>query len=605
MFVAVALDTLTNGLLAAIAIGLLIFIHELGHFLVAKKVGIRVEVFSLGFGPRLFGFRRGPTDYRLSLIPIGGYVKLAGDSPAEQATGAPDEFRSKSVGQRTAVIAAGVVMNALFAFVAFPIVFHAGVPFDAPVIGALSPGGAAWQARLEPGDRILEVDGERVYGFEDVQTLLALGNDPAGVSVVVERAGQPPFELRVKPRPNAAMGASEIGIQPAIEGLYVEEDSLAYKQGLRTGDHIVAVEDIPTDSTAGALKLYRLLGKDRGEIPLKIEREGSRLDVVLKPERVETGSYWIGIERADNRVTAVREGVSPPRFEVREGDILRRVEGTVVLSSEEWADRIRALPIGQTVRIDAHREGRDIVLEGVLSDDAMRTSLVDDFALGANGTIVRVIEAGPAIQQGLKSGDEIVAVNGSRVSTFVDIQERVSKARADALSLEVRRDGAMITLRIYPEKRMERRLELGWRYAQETFRADGVVDALKVGFENSIGMIRRVLLILDRMVIRRTVSPKNLGGVPMIATLSFQYAQLGLAKLFHFLAILSINLAIINLLPIPILDGGHLLFLLIEKVKGSPVSENVIGYAQWAGLILLLSLILFVTYNDILRIFHL
>ena len=126
--------------------------------------------------------------------------------------------------------------------------------------------------------------------------------------------------------------------------------------------------------------------------------------------------------------------------------------------------------------------------------------------------------------------------------------------------------------------------------------------AFVVGMRASVNLARQAYLTLRKMVSRQ-VSPDNLGGIVAIGHVSYQFAQAGLAKLFYFLALLSINLAVINLLPIPVLDGGHLLFLLIEKVKGSPVSERVVGYAQVIGLVVILSLLVFVTYNDLRRVF--
>ncbi|MCZ6691800.1 MAG: site-2 protease family protein, partial [Planctomycetota bacterium] len=113
----------------AFGVGLIIFVHELGHFLMARRMGVRVEVFSLGFGPRLFGFRRGPTDYRVSYVPFGGYVKMAGESPEMGVTGAPDEFTSKSVGARTLIAAAGVMMNLFTGLLIFCLAFAVGVKF--------------------------------------------------------------------------------------------------------------------------------------------------------------------------------------------------------------------------------------------------------------------------------------------------------------------------------------------------------------------------------------------------------------------------------------------------------------------------------------------
>jgi regulator of sigma E protease len=157
-----------------LGIGFLIFVHELGHFIVAKLVGIRVLAFSIGFGPRVFGFRIGETDYRLSAFPLGGYVRMAGESPEDEAPVDDRDFRAKSVSQRAAVISAGVVMNGIFGFLIFALAFSLGVRFDVPEVGAVREGGPAWKSELPEGARILRVNGNKVYDFMDVSTETAL-----------------------------------------------------------------------------------------------------------------------------------------------------------------------------------------------------------------------------------------------------------------------------------------------------------------------------------------------------------------------------------------------------------------------------------------------
>ncbi len=159
--------TFLYSLLTVFGIGFVIFFHELGHFMAARAMGVRVEAFSIGFGPRLFGFRRGTTDWKICLIPLGGFVKMAGETAGPNRTGAPDEFASKSVAARSLVISAGVIMNVVFALIALPIAFMIGVPFEAPVLGRVDPGKAAWRAGLRAGDRVLSVDGRPTPRGED------------------------------------------------------------------------------------------------------------------------------------------------------------------------------------------------------------------------------------------------------------------------------------------------------------------------------------------------------------------------------------------------------------------------------------------------------
>jgi regulator of sigma E protease len=170
-----------------LGVGALIFVHELGHFLAAKWAGVRVEVFSLGFGRRLFGFRRGDTDYRISLLPLGGYVRMLGqadDDPNQPATDDAGDFRNKSPGKRFVILVAGVVMNLIFAAFAFVLAFGLGVQFTAAQVGTIEPGSPAARADLKAGDLITSIDGEEVLGFQDLQTLVALSSGELQLEVV-------------------------------------------------------------------------------------------------------------------------------------------------------------------------------------------------------------------------------------------------------------------------------------------------------------------------------------------------------------------------------------------------------------------------------------
>ncbi|MFO0278694.1 MAG: site-2 protease family protein, partial [Planctomycetota bacterium] len=152
-------------LLAALGIGFLIFVHELGHFLAARRAGVQVEVFSLGFGPRLFGFHRGGTDFRVALIPFGGFVMVAGQDAGDRRHPARVSLWSKSIGQRALFWSGGVLMNVAFALLVFPIALWSGVEFTAPVVGPVVDGGAAWEAGLAYGDRIVAVGGREPHSY--------------------------------------------------------------------------------------------------------------------------------------------------------------------------------------------------------------------------------------------------------------------------------------------------------------------------------------------------------------------------------------------------------------------------------------------------------
>ncbi|MBU0985027.1 MAG: RIP metalloprotease RseP [candidate division Zixibacteria bacterium] len=340
-------------------LGVLIFIHELGHFLVAKKVGIRVEKFSLGFPPNIFSIKKGDTTYCIGIIPLGGYVKMAGENPDEEATGDPDEFMSKSILQRAAVIFAGPFMNYILAIAIFIGFFlFVGEPQTDPdrvMVGEVVDEGAAMAAGIQTGDQILSINDTPVKTFEDVTEL----------------------------------------VYPVIEG------------------------------------------------PLAVA--------------------WL-----------------------HGGDTLRSVLTTAL------SERPNAM-----------------------------------------------------------GGIDSVGV-------------------------------------------------IGFSEQIVSYRSYGVIEATTGGFMMANTIFYETLKFLKRLVFRE-VSFKMLGGPIFIAQQSGKEARKGIPHLFSFMALLSINLALLNVLPIPVLDGGHLVFLLIEKLRGNPLSMKARMTALQVGFVVLIVLIVAVSYNDILR----
>lgn len=196
-----------------IAFGLMILVHEFGHFWMAKLMGVRVEQFYLGFGPELVGFKRGPTRYGLRLIPLGGYVKLAGDNPKEELKNEPWEFLSQPWYRRLPVIAAGPFMNFVLAIVVFWIVFMQGIPVadvNSTRIGEVIKGEPAWEAGFKPGDKIISVDGKETKIWQDV-SLSIRPNAEKLLSIKVLRDDKI-LTFKVTPKYNVQAKAGLIGI---------------------------------------------------------------------------------------------------------------------------------------------------------------------------------------------------------------------------------------------------------------------------------------------------------------------------------------------------------------------------------------------------------
>jgi regulator of sigma E protease len=271
-----------------IVFGILVFIHEFGHFFTAKLVGIRVEVFSFGYGKRLVGFKKGGTDYRISLIPMGGYVKLLGEGMFEPGRElAPDDMMSKTRGARLLVMAMGSIMNVLLAVALVAVINGIGVPVpeyqdQKPVIGHIDPGSPAEKAALGPEDEILSINGRKVATWSDVE--IAVGTKPDKVlTLEILRDGRVlPVELRTESVSRYEMGYAGFRGKILTQIRMVTAGSPAEKAGLKAGDVITAVDGKP-------VYFYSFIpvieGNAGREVVLAVERGGERLDVPVTPRR--------------------------------------------------------------------------------------------------------------------------------------------------------------------------------------------------------------------------------------------------------------------------------------------------------------------------------
>jgi regulator of sigma E protease len=271
-------------------LGVLVFVHEFGHFLVARWHGVRVITFSLGFGPKLLKVQRGDTEYCISAVPLGGYVKLAGETVEEDRTGAPDEFLSKSKWVRFQVYLAGPTMNLLLAWVVLAGVLMRGA--DVPladtspaVIGSIEQGSAAEKAGLQVGDRIVSVAGRDVptWSALDVEIVLQANRE---LAVVVDRRGQR-VEFKLTPSAVGRFEIGTIGIQAVMRPMVLQISTPggpADRAGLRRGDVIVAVDGQPGLNREAIIdRLSKSAGKT---LTFTIERDGQKMELPIVPESI-------------------------------------------------------------------------------------------------------------------------------------------------------------------------------------------------------------------------------------------------------------------------------------------------------------------------------
>ena len=687
-------------LYAFLAIGVIIFLHELGHFLAAKKVGVRVDRFLVGFDPPLFGrpmrffsFKKGDTEYALGMVPFGGYVKLAGESElSEDKTGAPDELMSKSVGARALVFAAGAIMNIVTAFLFFAIAFSVGVEFTEPRIGRVIPGTPAWEAGLAPGDRIVAVDGEEVIDFIGVQVNVALANGP--VEITVDRAGAEK-NISVTPELLAGHDLQAIGIAPPLSSVINAVDgSAAEEAGIQDGDRATAIRIgrtvVPLESGSDLRALVVSMNTTRGREPydIEVERNGTKTWHTLRPREnpEEDRKPQIGIVHGPGTVVRdVRTGTAASSF-FNKGDRVLRLQGQPIsaVSIHSVLSTLQASPDDElTLEIEprpgsgnpvrtAQAAGSDL-LRWLLNDDIEWTTrrcrlgeIVDDSPLAPTfetGDVIVAIEEkpcfspteiaplvpngattirvtlrrsdavlekeidptaltseavpwrtlaplgavtqnGPAAAIGLAAGDTITKVGGKAVNSWEDLVENISDREVGS-----RLDLAWVTA---DGAQKEGTVEIGLAPMATSFEFKSLqstvtkspLAALALGGRRTITVSKWVFLTVRGLFSRQIPASKLQGPLGITTSLTI-VSERGFGTLLYFMALISVNLGIFNLFPFPILDGGHLLFLLIEKIKGSPVSLQVQEWAMRVALLLILSLAIFVTFHDIRRLFML
>lgn len=612
-----SLADLFNVLQVVLGIGLVIFVHEAGHFMAARWCGARVEVFSLGFGPRLFGWRRGDTLFQIAAVPLGGYVKVAGEySDGLRGTPEPGTLATLSVPQRFLYFSGGVIMNVIFALVALPLVMLAGLPALQPLIGAPTPGMPAWEAGLPAGTVILEVNDTKIVDFEHLVTAVALnGSDDA--RLLVARPNMTPESITLTPSFDENLGFYRLGLPAGLspdQRLVVDPLGPAAAAGVTGEDRLLAVVGQPE-----ALRVDEQLRRafsERSAVNLEVEGPDGAIREVRVEPRMDTLEFKrIGIGALSSNVDATRS-TGPAASLVKAlgieaGDRIVSVAGGPVWGQGSIRDQLLKVKTGEPLALTVRRRGELLTLAATAT--VAPVLLLGDLALAVVENTSRVIvsEGSPAESAGVLAGDQVISVNGQATDSWPVMLESIQRevAAGRSLQLEVWRDAGVgapmseltINLDAAPVTIPNYGVQLG--AARTILKAEGFGEAISDGFGATKRFLVDVWLQLKKMLFSDEISTRNLGGIISISVISFDTASQGLPKLFFFLAILSINLAILNLLPIPILDGGHLLFLLIEGIKGSPVSERTFGYSQVVGMVMIMSLMVYVTYQDIVRWF--
>jgi regulator of sigma E protease len=438
-----------------VVLGVLVAFHELGHFLAARWVGVKVLKFSLGFGPKIFGRQVGETEYLLSAIPLGGYVKLFGEDETEAAT--PEDrrrsFAHQGIWGKVLIVAAGPGFNFILAYLIFAGWLSTGSPLFVPTFRDLSP---------------------------DIEALVP--------------------------------------------------DSPASAAGMEIGDHITKVngKEISTRT-----ELLDAVAHSKGEALLLEIKRGTQtkplsvtpVPVQGQPASPEEPAYTIGVEETPPLVTSVMHGL-------------------------------------------------------------------------------------PASTAGFQPGDRVIGIDGQTIYTWLQMTTIVRDSPNKILHVDVIRNGQRIPLTVTPSSEKAtvngQSTEVGKigisGPGRSLMRSDNPLQAVYQGLDATWGWTELTAIGLYKMVVG-DISSKNIGGPLTIANISGEAASQGASSVVFLIAILSINLGVLNLLPIPILDGGHLLFFLIEGILRKPLGDRQREIAQQAGLVLLVGVMIFAFWNDLERIF--
>ena len=357
----------TDAVVVVIVLGVMVFVHEAGHFLAAKAFGVRVLTFSLGFGKRLFGFVRGGTDYRVSILPLGGYVKMAGDDPTVVLTGDPGEFLARPRWQRFVIILMGPMMNFVLAVAVLSglYMFHFQKPAyeDQPVvIGAVDPGSAAAEAGLQPGDRVVQFDGIKDPRWQNIKFKVLTGAAHP-IPLIVDRAGQV-LHLSLTPHAEGQDGAGVAGWYPYVPFVVdeVEPNQPASQAGLKPGDQIIGLNGQPV--YYWIVLIERLRAGKGAPVDLTVLRDGKDFQVQTKPTYTDVmglKAWRIGVTPRQNEYV-IRKLPFPLAFEyaVRANyrNFLETFDVLGKIVTRQMSTRSLAGPIGiAQISGEAYRRG--------------------------------------------------------------------------------------------------------------------------------------------------------------------------------------------------------------------------------------------------------
>jgi len=706
------LDSLGNFALFLAALGFIIFVHELGHFMTAKWVGIKVEQFAVGFGHPIVCWRKGlgvrvgstkkeverrindhlhrtrapmrdtqehieaeainvtqteqtalpddpkavdramrelgigETEYSLRWFPLGGFVKMLGqeDLDPTKVSDDPRSYNRKPIWARMIVVSAGVIMNMITAVLFFIIAFMWGVAFPPAIVGNVVPGSPAATAEatnaegvigLRPGDRIVSINGEAPSDFAEIRVATALAEAGRPLDLIVERpafggAEKQTLRFTMKPKTNEQQFLQIGVVQPESSQLGVGETAEDQQRvterleqfGLKPGMTLTAVNGEPVEHQWQYLLALEQAGGDPVELTF------TTADRATATTRVEPISELMVSEFEDGprvhllgfvpatRIAGLIDGAAAEGH-LQAGDVVRKVND---VSWPTTAQFVKAVGDSSgTVNLTIIRDGETIDVTvtprpkfwGVVGTPMLGVTVQPAYD---SNYVIETLPDTPAAALSVVPGTRLRSVNGLAIESLSDIRRAVEAADTDAEAVSIAYVEPLAggtsneaSLTISPETRQELSqltwadpIEF-WQPRRDMQQAAGPGEALAIGYDKTVLFLQQTYLTMARLF-QGSVSAKHLSGPVGITHAGMTMVDRGYAYLFWFMGLISVNLAVINFLPLPIVDGGLFVMLIIEKLRGKPLPLQVQSAITMAGLVLLGAVFLYVTFNDIVRL---
>jgi regulator of sigma E protease len=662
-----------NVLVVIIGFGAVILIHEFGHFIIAKISNIKVEAFSIGFPPTLAGILRtergyririlpgffakesedsdgslftftlgssakaGETEYRIGLIPFGGFVKMLGqeDTKEVEKTDDPRSYANKPAGIRMAVIAAGVTFNAVSAIIVFIIAFLIGINQMPPIVGGVIPDSPAEKAGLKAGDEIIEVAGKRDdINFRDVMMAGALsGRDkpiplkvrhPNGriedFSLVAKRMEREIGDFRffglLMPRSLTVAKVSDLNSLSKATGL-LPDDIINAVNG-KAVESYWQMEEVVGSIFAPSVKVQAQRGTETVEAQIalnlnhvkgyKAESESDLAHICSMVPRLRITAVLDAGQTADNKIE-----IGCP--DLKKGD--------VILAAGE----VENPTFIELRQVTAKHEGMELALKILRCDrqgieKTTTITVLPERPRGGDRALIGIAvvldTSRPVVAKTIGQakleiprGATITKVNGKAVSDFYDIIAQIRETTSQQITINYRVNdqiaGNVVLNSQDAQKHVTVKSSLSesipFKPLERLYKATGPINAIGMGSRRTVTFITEALMTLKRLI-GGLVSPKNFMGPVGIFALSYQIVtQRPIIYYVYFLGLISAFIGVLNSVPLLPFDGGHILFLLFEKIKGSPISEMLQTIVLYIGLGAVGAFFLYVTFNDIVRSF--